>query len=434
MGLQNYGFAPIQTADTVTIDANKFSRDLPENSLLGISKLARLAFEGKDLSVVLERLKDRIALDPGDADALLDISTLLLIAGQNELAIHYKKLAVKLRRHFRCRFGTGMELRVLAFVTIGDFMANTPIEFLLEHTNIELILYFVDAKSDSLEDVPAHDVAFVAIGQSPENDVVLRNLTLLLKDWEGPILNNAPDRIEALSRDRLASALSRGPGILSPPTLKVGRKALEDISAGLKLATDIHAQLVFPVIVRPVGTHAGIGMVRVESYRDLSAYLSLYGDQEFYLCPYIDYQSADGLFRKQRIAFVNGKAFACHLAISDHWMVHYMSARMEEKEERRFEEAKWMLDFEGFAERHHSAFAALRRIIDLDYFVIDCAETHDGLLLVFEADVAMIVHSMDSEIFFPYKKIAMKKMTAGFANALHTCARSFDEIRSFGSP
>jgi hypothetical protein len=39
-------------------------------------------------------------------------------------------------------------------------------------------------------------------------------------------------------------------------------------------------------------------------------------------------------------------------------------------------------------------------------------------LLIFEVDVAMIVHDMDDEGLFPYKKPAMQKLFAGFLEAI----------------
>jgi hypothetical protein len=63
--------------------------------------------------------------------------------------------------------------------------------------------------------------------------------------------------------------------------------------------------------------------------------------------------------------------------------------------------------------------------IDLDYFAVDAAEMPDGRLLLFEADVAMIVHSMDEPELFPYKGPAMKKLFAAFHDLLaRTAARS----------
>jgi len=71
-----------------------------------------------------------------------------------------------------------------------------------------------------------------------------------------------------------------------------------------------------------------------------------------------------------------------------------------------------------FAARHARAFDALSRRISLDYFVIDCAELPDGRLLVFEVDVAAIVHAMDPPATFPYKQPAMRRLFTAFQDAL----------------
>jgi len=90
----------------------------------------------------------------------------------------------------------------------------------------------------------------------------------------------------------------------------------------------------------------------------------------------------------------------------------------------RREEAAMMAGFEdGFALRHREAFAALTEAFGLDYYGIDCAETPDGRLVLFEADVAMIVHAMDSAELYPYKKPAMAKLFAGFLGGLDACVR-----------
>jgi hypothetical protein len=100
-------------------------------------------------------------------------------------------------------------------------------------------------------------------------------------------------------------------------------------------------------------------------------------------------------------------------------MVHYLSAGMAKHEDRRAEEAAWMQNFDtDFAVRHARAFEVLHRRIGLDYFAIDCAELPDGRLLLFEADVAMIVHAMDSGVTFPYKKVAMRKLFDAFHASL----------------
>ncbi|MGO4440743.1 ATP-grasp domain-containing protein [Rhizobium sp. RAF56] len=394
----------------------------PENLylILGKAPIVRALYEGKDISHTWKQLFDRVDADPSDAPAFLDLSILLHTLGRECDAEVSQRAALEIGRTFQIRNGRGDGLDVLVFVTAGDFMANTPIEFLLENSNTNILLHYVGADTKDLRDVPNHDVAFVAMGESPENLPVLENLDVLLREWAGPIMNNAPLRIMGLSRDAVAAALKDEPSILAPPTVRVSRSVLERLASEEIGLEEVFSQSVaYPVIVRPVGSHAGKGMEKVATAPDLAAYLVASQDVEFYVAPYIDYSGDDGKFRKQRIAFINGKAYASHLAVSDHWMVHYLSAGMAEFQERRAEEAAWMASFDDdFAVRHARAFDALHRHLGLDYFAIDCAELPDGRLLLFEADIAMIVHSMDPEDTFPYKKKAMNKLFAAFERAL----------------
>jgi hypothetical protein len=298
-------------------------------------------------------------------------------------------------------------------------MANTPIDFLLEGSNAILLLHYVDAETKDLKDIPPHDVAFVAVGESPANLPVLENLERLLGKWTGPILNNAPRRIMALTRDGVARAFHDEPSILAPATVRVSPDRLQQLATGKIELNSLLPDQTYPIIVRPVGTHAGGGMEKISGQTELTSYLTGRQETQYYISPFIDYSSPDGKYRKQRIAFINGKPFASHFAASDHWMVHYLSAGMAEHEDRRAEEAAWMRDFDTqFAVRHAKAFDALYRRLGLDYFAIDCAELSDGRLLLFEADVAMIVHAMDSDTTFPYKKYAMRKLFDAFEHAL----------------
>ena len=54
----------------------------------------------------------------------------------------------------------------------------------------------------------------------------------------------------------------------------------------------------------------------------------------------------------------------------------------------------------------------------LDYYAIDCAETAQGSLLVFEVDTAMLVHAMDPVDLYPYKHPQMRKVFAAFRQML----------------
>ena len=87
--------------------------------------------------------------------------------------------------------------------------------------------------------------------------------------------------------------------------------------------------------------------------------------------PFLDYLNCDGLFAKARVVLIDGKPFACHLASSEHWMVHYLNAQMESNAARRATEAAWMAEVdEGFAKRQSKALKAIEKTVRLDYFEI----------------------------------------------------------------
>ena len=139
----------------------------------------------------------------------------------------------------------------------------------------------------------------------------------------------------------------------------------------------------------------------------------------FFISRFVDYASDDGLFRKYRVVFVDGRPYACHMAIADRWDIWYLNAGMSESAAKRLEEETFMRTFDiGFGRRHQSALAAMADRIGLDYFTVDCAETKTGRLLIFEADNTAVVHNMDSPELFPYKPPQMRKMFDAFAAML----------------
>ena len=81
--------------------------------------------------------------------------------------------------------------------------------------------------------------------------------------------------------------------------------------------------------------------------------------EQFFVANFIDYASADGLFRKFRVVQIDGRAFVCHMGISEHWMVHYPYDEMKADAGRRQEEAAMMASFDdAFAVRNRDALAA----------------------------------------------------------------------------
>jgi glutathione synthase/RimK-type ligase-like ATP-grasp enzyme len=198
---------------------------------------------------------------------------------------------------------------------------------------------------------------------------------------------------------------------------------LSDVATSDLSLSEFAAELQFPSIVRPRGSHAGVGLAKLDDAAAISRYLEARPEPEFFVSRFVDYASEDGLFRKYRVVFVEGRPYACHMAIADQWDIWYLNARMSDSAAKRLEEQTFMRTFDiGFANRHGTALTGMAERIGLDYFTVDCAENKRGDLLVFEADNTAVVHNMDSPELFPYKPPQMRKIFDAFAAML--CARA----------
>ena len=387
---------------------------------IGLAALARMFFEQADVQARWGQLVERATADPNDAAAVMDLATMLILSGDREGGLGLQAQALeKSRLYRRPAAGAGQGLRLLALMAPGDTMANTPLDFLLEGSDVTLLSLYVSPDHPPPDPLPDHDVAFLAIGESEENLASLRSLEPILAGWPKPLINGAPGRIAELTRDGVCALLSGVDEVVAPPTARVAREVLAGIGGGEIALGSLLPGAAFPIIARPIGSHAGTGLEKLDSADAVAGYLAGQAADSFYIAPFVDYSGPDGQFRKQRIALVEGRPFICHMAISPRWMVHYLNADMLENPENRAEEARFMAGFDAeFAAGHRVAFERLYERIGLDYFAIDCAETRDGRLLLFEADVAMIVHAMDPPELFAYKQPTMKKVFEAFQGML----------------
>ena len=405
--------------DQPTADAEPLCADR-----IGFARLTTMAFGGIDLRPMRDQLISRVADGTASAGDGLDLSLITQLLGDKQTGTAIQTEVLAFHQLFRspCSAATP-KLRVLALAADIDMGGNMPIEFLLEDSGIELLTLYVVPGARQPVPLPEHDVAIVVASDSDECREALDIIDRAAAHWPRPMLN-PPRLVGNLDRDKLHRLLRGVEGLDIPATICVTSAQLSDVAQSRLSLADIAAELKFPIIVRPRGSHAGVGLAKLDDPPALARYLAERPEQEFFVSRFVDYANEDGLFRKYRVVFIAGRPYACHMAIAARWDIWYLNAGMSDNAAKRLEEETFMRTFDiGFARRHATALAALADRIGLDYFTIDCAENKDGDLLIFEADNTAVVHNMDSPDVFPYKPPQMRRIFEAFAAMLYGRAR-----------
>jgi glutathione synthase/RimK-type ligase-like ATP-grasp enzyme len=389
---------------------------------IGFAGLWRLELSGMEIARLGPMLEARLARNPNDAAAMMDIATLSILTLKPEnraFALSVQSRAIDLQQVYRLSAAHDPAgVRMLVLMSPGDMTAVTPVDCLVEHSDVELQMVYVRPGKALPAGLPEHDVVFVAIGESPANRPLLEQISEFTSSSRKPVLN-LPGPILKLSRDSVSAALRRIPGVVMPVTARVAR---EDLARSGRSEIPLGQVLdggAFPIIARPLDSQGGKDLARLDGPAAVVAYLETTASDQFFVSRFIDYSGPDGFFRKYRVVVIDGRPFACHMAISKHWMIHYVNADMDADAWKREEEARFMAGFDaGFAATHGRALRDIDAAMGLDYYAIDCAESAEGRLLIFEADTAMLVHAMDPVDLYPYKQPQMRKVFTAFREML----------------
>jgi hypothetical protein len=342
------------------------------------------------LDAALAAFLDAAELDDRLLDAHLGIYEVAQILRRPELALAHQAAAIALAPVQSTPASEHEDYALLVACAPGLYTANSPADLLFDPRRVTLHRWYVDASGEP-PPLPPYDAVFVAIGESDEAASRLAAVERFAAKSSRPVLNR-PALIARLGRVPLVETFARAKHCRVVTTTRLTREAYA--AGGFAL----------PHIVRPVGSHGGHGLTRIDDDTQRIAYLQTTPDAALYVAPYADYRSADGFFRKYRIVFVDGEPFPFHLAISPHWMVHYYNAPMGEHEWMREEEHAFLADIGAvFSGELGEALRETAALLPLDYVGIDCAIDRDGKLLIFEADNALIIHLLDDPQLYAYK-------------------------------
>jgi hypothetical protein len=395
---------------------------------IGFAKLTTLAFNGKHLGPLRDELMAKVVAGTAGAGDGLDLSLIVQLMGDKATGLAIQAEVLAFCQLFRSPCSVAQpKLRVLALAAAIDMGGNTPIEFLLEESGIELLTLYVIGGIELPVPLPVHDVAIVIASDSEECRDALRIIDHVADRWPRPLLN-PPHLVSNLDRDKLYRLLHGIDGLDIPATIAVTPAQLSEVVLADVALNGIAQELNLPIIIRPRGSHAGVGLAKIDDAAGIGRYLVERPEQEFFVSRFVDYADEDGLFRKYRVVFIDQRPYACHMAIADRWDIWYLNAGMSDSAGKRLEEETFMRTFDiGFARRHQTALAAMAERIGLDYFTIDCAQNRRGELLIFEADNTAVVHNMDSPELFPYKPPQMRMIFEAFAAMLQRRARQARE-------
>lgn len=256
-------------------------------------------------------------------------------------------------------------------------------------------------------ELDSYEVLVNLITEPEKNTRVLENLRKLLRGARGRVINR-PDAILRSTRDQVARRLDGVPGLIVPKVVRLqGGKPAVAARALEKVGTAP------PVILRRIGTHSGKILGRFGSLEEAVAAVE---PGEHLGTQFVDFQSADGLYRKYRVFFIGPEFVLRHMLVSDEWNVHakdrarFMAQRPDLVAEERalFEQA------EPFPPAIRQVLAAIRERMGLDFFGMDFGITPDGRVVLFEANATMSFFPFSADPQFDYLKRSYAPAQAAF--------------------
>jgi Flp pilus assembly protein TadD len=371
-------------------------------------QLGKLHFELNEFDEALECFEQAVMLDPEDFESLYWIGGIRQKMGETKAAeAAYAKAAMLQPLIRRPAAKQPADFRVLAL--FAPFAGNLPTEYLFKDAAYDTDTLALLASSQYDVDVLKQDVQVVVnlISDADQADALLPLAADLVDRLARPIIND-PHKIQLTTRDTVASLLQGIPNCRVP---KVWRQKVGAHSSLARVQAALPASC--PLLVRPVGTHGGDDLERIEGAAELAALLARPTDTDRYLIEYIDYRSVDGHFRKYRFIFVDGQILPYHLAIADDWKVHHDSTDMANHRWMQQEEEAFLRDPAAvFSAGHYQVLHAIQQRIGLEYFGGDCGLDRAGNLVVFEANASMLVHDDNAE--FPYKTPFVHRIKQAF--------------------
>jgi hypothetical protein len=217
-----------------------------------------------------------------------------------------------------------------------------------------------------------------------QNPKTLETLRKMLRGYGGRVIN-PPEAVLRSTRDQVAKRLAGVQGLRVPKVLR-----LRNPGPRAATAAAASAGFAFPGIARMAGTHTGQIIGVVDGIDALEAACA--GPGDYIVTEFVDFASADGLYRKYRLWSFGGSAILKHMIVSDQWNVHNHDRErvMAVRPDLIAEEMRLLARADGaFPERIHAMFAGVQQRMGLDFFGMDFGIDASGQAVLFEANATM---------------------------------------------
>ncbi|HTB30099.1 MAG TPA: hypothetical protein VK715_14185 [Steroidobacteraceae bacterium] len=285
--------------------------------------------------------------------------------------------------------GAGAGVPILLLVSARG--GNIPTRLWIDDRRFTIHALYADYADSNLE--PPHRLVVNAIGDADLCGKALDRAQEILSRSAAPIINR-PARVRPTGRAENAQRLADIPGVIVPRIDRVSRQDL----GGLR----------YPLLLRSPGFHTGRHFIYVESLAASTGAAASLAGEELLAIQYLDARGPDGMARKYRVMFIDGRPYPLHLAVSSDWKVHYFTADMARSEAFREEERRFLLDMPGvLGPRAMQALAHVAAALDLEYAGADFALSSDGSVLLFEANATMVVFPPGPEPVWDYRRAAI---------------------------
>jgi glutathione synthase/RimK-type ligase-like ATP-grasp enzyme len=294
--------------------------------------------------------------------------------------------------------GPGTATPVLLLVSARN--GNIPVQGWIDEQHFAVTAIYTEFH-DPAATLPPHALIVNAIGDAEACADALTAAAAIAARSRAPILN-PPARVEATSRINNAIRLACLPGVVTPKMQLLPRTSV--LQAGLLQA----ANLEFPLLLRSLGFHTGQHFTHIANSNAVAAAITSMPGDTLLAIQYLDARGPDGMARKYRVMFIDGRAYPLHLAISSDWKVHYFSAAMALNAAHRQEEQRFLTDMPAaIGATAMAALDAINQTLGLDYAGIDFALDSAGRLLVFEANATMAIVAPNDDPIWDYRRPAI---------------------------